>query len=52
MRCLQLLLNISWNNVREEKTINLSIRAKFNNIDSIEILWLMTPYLGKIIRMK
>ena len=37
MRCLRRILKTSWDEEREDKIINLSVRDEFNNIDSIKI---------------
>ena len=35
MKCLQRILKITWDEVREDKIANLSVKDKLNNIDCI-----------------
>ena len=53
MRCLKRILNIRWNGVRELKIINLHVRKKFNNIDTIKntISKRSSIFIGEIIRI-
>ena len=38
MRCLRRILNIKWDEFREDIIINFNVRFKFNNIGSIETI--------------
>ena len=53
MQYLRRILHIKWDEVGEDKIANISVRAKFNDIGSIETISTKRRFLflGKIIRM-
>ena len=53
LRSIRRILGISWDNVRNEKSSNLQVRKRFNNIKNVElqISKRRLTFLGKIIRM-
>ena len=52
LRCITIILDISWDNIIDENIINVQVRKRFNNFKNIElqIAKRRLTFPGKIIR--